>query len=261
MNNVDGDIRWKCSDSKILPKRVFELDFRIRNIRSEHERLTDWMNFLFNDPTQMIHGYRIAYICKEKQQCGHLQVNLPWMEHLVIAMRQYLEYNLLFISINFIWKTSLASCLKTWKTLYFSIGFQQVYAISRYFDSWCSTDRPKKTSTTIEPCFGLHRSDGPTVSHFPGWSSPKRSWNRENGRLESTVENPLKNRYRDTEWWLFMGSLFIIKILSVFIITFLGPFLGPSCGFFWRKGVAVAWGGVPWDVQSNFEEKLYTSYL
>ena len=49
---------------------------------------------------------------------------------------------------------------------------------------------------TIEPCFGLHRSDGPAVSHFPGWSSPKRSWNRENGRLESTVENPLKNRYR-----------------------------------------------------------------
>lgn len=24
------------------------------------------MNFLFDDPTQMIHGYRIAYICKEK---------------------------------------------------------------------------------------------------------------------------------------------------------------------------------------------------
>ena len=51
----------------------------------------------------------------------------------------------------------------------------------------------------------------------------------------------------------FMGSLLIIKILSVFIITLLGPFLGPSCGFFWRKGVAVAWGGVPWDVQRNFE--------
>ena len=145
MNNVDGDMRWKCSDSKILPKRVFELDFRIRNIRSEHERLTDWMNFLFNDPPRWFMVTELPTFAKKKQQCGHLQVNLPWMEHLVIAMRQYLEYNLLFISINFIWKTSLASCLKTWYTWYCSIGFQPFDAISRFF--WlvtCSTDRPKK---------------------------------------------------------------------------------------------------------------------
>lgn len=170
-------------------KRVLELDFRIRETSDlntfQGRSPTEWI-FCSTTRPRWFMVTELPTFARKKQQCGHLQVNLPCMEHLVIAMRQYLEHNLLFISINFIWKTSLASCLKTWYTLC-------------NFSFFLTRDAPltnRKNIHDIGPCFGLHRSDGPTVSHFPGWSSPKRSWNRENGRLESTVENPLKNRYR-----------------------------------------------------------------
>lgn len=170
-------------------KRVLELDFRIRETSDlntfQGRSPTEWI-FCSTTRPRWFMVTELPTFARKKQQCGHLQVNLPCMEHLVIAMRQYLEHNLLFISINFIWKTSLASCLKTWYTL---CNFSLLWLVMLHWPT-------EKNIHDIEPCFGLHRSDGPTVSHFPGWSSPKRSWNRENGRLESTVENPLKNRYR-----------------------------------------------------------------